>query len=329
MTSRMLEIREVDVHDDGVLMAWYTAVREGGSAGRTAPLIFTYASLAASFRDPGPNTRRLPVAAVEDGATVGALLIDMPLREDRDTAAVQIHVPPAERGRGVGAALWAWALDRTAGEGRPITNAEVDIPSGRTPASWPGARFAERHGFRSVHVEDHFVRPLPAPVPAAPVPAGYRLSVWAGRCPDDRLADLAAMQTTMAQDVPSGAATHEAAVWDADRVRTSDDRLAVGYLSLVALLRTTGGEAAGYTQILVPRDDPDNALQEDTFVARAHRGRRLAAVLKSANLAQLAEHRGSRRFLHTWTADDNPVMRRVNEAYGFRVVERTHMYERS
>ena len=180
-----------------------------------------------------------------------------------------------------------------------------------------------------MHVEDHFVRSLPAEVPPAPLPHGYELISWAGLCPADRLADLAAMHTTMSQDVPTGEATHETAVWDADRVRVSDERLAAGYVSLVSLVRTTDGEPAGYTQILVPREDPDNALQEDTFVAREHRGKRLSAVLKSANLTQLAGHRGSRRFLHTWTGEDNAVMLKVNRAYGFQPVERTHTYELS
>ncbi|MBM2618662.1 hypothetical protein JIG36_24190 [Actinoplanes sp. LDG1-06] len=325
----MLEINEVDVHDDAALRAWHDAVREGESAGRAAPMVFTYASMAASFRNPGPNTRRLPVAAVEAGATVGALLIDMPLREDLTTAVVEINVPPAHRERGVGEALWQWADARTAVEGRPVLSVEINVPAGQTPVTWPGSRFAERHGFRCVHAEDHFVRTLPAPVPDVPLPAGYELFTWAGRCPDDRVEDFAAMRTTMSQDVPAGERTHDTVVWDAERIRVGDERVAAGYLSVVSLLRTPEGDPAGYTQILVPHEDPENALQEDTFVARAHRGRRLAGVLKSANLIQLEEHRGQRRFLHTWTAGDNPAMQRVNEAYGFRVVEQTFTYERS
>ncbi|MBB4692646.1 GNAT family N-acetyltransferase [Paractinoplanes abujensis] len=324
----MLEIREVDVHDDAALKAWHAAVREGESADRVAPLVFTYESMAASFRKPGATMRRLPVAAVRGDETVGALLIDLPLREDTHTAVVEINVPPARRGQGVGEALWQWSQARTAVEGRSVLSVEVNVPAGRTPADWAGARFAERRGFSSVHVENHFVRSLPAPVPPAAVPEGYELVSWAGRVPGDQLASLAAMRTTMSQDVPSGDAEHETTVWDADRVRVNDERMATGYLSLVSLVRTTEGEPAGYTQILVPRDDPDNALQEDTFVARKHRGRRLSAGLKSANLELLAVHAGSRRFLHTWTGEDNTAMLRVNRAYGFQPVERTHTYQR-
>jgi GNAT superfamily N-acetyltransferase len=98
---------------------------------------------------------------------------------------------------------------------------------------------------------------------------------------------------------------------------------------VVSLARTPHGEAAGYTLAYVPRADPDNVLQDDTFVARAHRGRRLSAALKAANLSRLEEHRGGRRWMHTWTAGANPAMQAVNARFGFRIVERTHEYELS
>ena len=132
----------------------------------------------------------------------------------------------------------------------------------------------------------------------------------------------------MSVDVPAGAMTHETAHWDAERVRVDEQRLARHHLSLVSLARTATGEPAGYSQILIAHDDPANALQDDTFVARGHRGHRLSALLKAANLEQLERHRADRRFLHTWTSAQNPAMRKVNAGFGFRVVEQTHVYER-
>jgi GNAT superfamily N-acetyltransferase len=132
----------------------------------------------------------------------------------------------------------------------------------------------------------------------------------------------------MSEDVPTGEATHETAVWDIDRVRTGQERTAKVWLSLMCLIRTVDGEPAGYTQILLSHDDPANALQEDTFVARAHRGKRLSAVLKAANLKQLTEHGPGRRWLHTWTSEENPAMQKVNAEFGFVAVEQTHIFER-
>jgi GNAT superfamily N-acetyltransferase len=70
-------------------------------------------------------------------------------------------------------------------------------------------------------------------------------------------------------------------------------------------------------------------LQDDTFVAAAHRGRGLSSALKAANLRRLEEQRGGRRWMHTWTAGTNAAMQAVNARFGFRAVEQTHEYELS
>lgn len=323
----MVEAREVDPQDEAGLSAWYAALRAGATAGRAAPLIATYGSMAVSFRQPGPRVRRLPVAAVDGDRTVGALLLDLPQTENLSIAHVEIAVPPAERGRGVGAALWEWTRQRAAAAGRTVLQSEIHVPAGETVETWPGARFAAARGFTSRHVEDHLVLDLPAATPPLAVPGGYELVTWAGPCPPERVDDLAAMRTAMARDVPAGEMIREPPAWDADQVRTAEERMARSYLSLVAMLRSAAGEPSGYTNILLPRDEPDDAFQDDTFVATAHRRRGLATVLKTANLAQLHQHAACR--LHTWTAPDNAPMQATNARFGFGAVERTHTYELS
>jgi GNAT superfamily N-acetyltransferase len=324
----MIEVREVDPADEAGFSGWYAALRDGAVAGRDAPLVSPYGALAASLRSPGPSLRRIPVAAVSGGETVGALLFELPLVEDLSTAMIEVDVPPAWRGRGVGSALWEWASLRAAAEERTVLQSEIHVPVGHTVGSWPGSRFAGRLGFVSRHVEDHLVLRLPAAVPEAAVPEGYGVVGWVGACPESLVASYAAMRTVMAQDVPVGELTREAARWDVARVRTVEARLARSYVSLVSLV-SAAGEPAGYTELLVSLDDPDNVIQDDTFVARARRGRRLAAVLKAANLRALAEYGGKPAWVHTWTGADNAAMRAVNDAFGFTVVERTHNYERA
>jgi hypothetical protein len=47
-------------------------------------------------------------------------------------------------------------------------------------------------------------------------------------------------------------------------------------------------------------------------------------------LRQLERHRGGRRrWLHTWTADNNSAMQAVNARFGFRAVEKLHEVEKS
>lgn len=88
----------------------------------------------------------------------------------------------------------------------------------------------------------------------------------------------------------------------------------------------------GYSTLLVPRTDPHHAYQDDTLVLRAHRGHNLGAALKVANLRALerlpVEDHAARRWLHTYTEQDNAAMQAVNAGFGFRRAEVLHEYER-
>ncbi|CAN5274034.1 hypothetical protein BH24ACT12_BH24ACT12_05070 [soil metagenome] len=116
----MTRILEVDPRDDGALRAWYDVLHAGAIADRTAPIVSTYPAMAYSLRYPGATLRRLAVAADEGGQSVGALLFELPLKEALATVAVEIDVPPPHRRRGLGSALWAWALERAERENRTI-----------------------------------------------------------------------------------------------------------------------------------------------------------------------------------------------------------------
>jgi len=323
-----LDIAVVDPQDEPALRAWYDALRAGACADRTAALISSYRAMAAMLRGPVHTWQRTAVAAVRAGATVGAMLVDVPVRENLTTASVEVAVPPEHRRQGVARALWGVAVEMLAGEDRTVVQTEVHVPAGHTPQTWPGALFAERLGARVENVEDHFVLPLPAAAPARR-PAGdeHQVVSWEGRCPERFIEAYASMRTAMTGDVPTGGLLREASVWDADRVRTSESRLIEQYVVLVSMALTAHGEPAGYTLAFLDRGDPDNALQDDTFVRPEHRGHGLGMRLKLANLPQVEAHRGDRRWLHTWTATDNTPMQRVNVAFGFRLVERTHEYE--
>jgi len=325
--DRHLEIAAVDPHDEAALRAWYDALHAGATADRTAPLISSYPAMAAMLRGPVHTWQRTAVAAVRGGATVGAVLVDVPVRENLTTASVEVAVPPGHRRQGIGRALWDRAAELLAQEGRTVVQTEVHLPAGHTPQTWPGARFAERLGARVENVEDHLVLALPAAPAAAPAGSAHQVVSWAGRTPERFVQAYAAMRTAMTGDVPTGGLTRDAAVWDADRVRTSEGRLIEQYVVLVSMALAGDDEPAGYTLAFLDRGDLDNALQDDTFVRPEHRGHGLGLRLKLANLAQLERHRGDRRRLHTWTASDNAPMQQVNARFGFRLVERTHEYE--
>ncbi len=325
-----LGVAAVDPHDDDALRAWYSAIDAGARADRDSPLVSTYAAFTFTMRSPGPRRRRLPFAAYDgSGRVLGAMLVELPLTSDQDTVEVEIEVPPAHRRRGVGRALWDHAAALAGEQDRTIAQTEVHVPTGHTPETWPGSRFAASLGFASQLVEDHLVLDLPAGATTGPVPDGYRLTQWVGPCPEDRVEAYAALQTAMNADVPTGGLTREVVQVTAEMTRTSEARLAESYLSVVTVAETAAGEPVGYTLVLAPHEDPTHLVQDDTLVLRGHRGHRLGVALKQANLAQLAAHCPGARHVHTWVAETNTAMQATNARLGFRAVEKLHELERA
>lgn len=333
----MATIERVDPHDDAALSAWYRALRAGASAGRGSPLVAAYEELRSSLREPGSEAQRSAWAAVDGGAVVGSLLFALHGRENPELADVDVNVPAEHRGKGYGGALLAHAERLARQGGRRVLLAEAFVPSACAPEEHPGAGFALRRGFRSVHREDHLVLELPVPEEhlrgfverTRDRRPGYHLSTWSGGCPDGEVAAVAAMRTEMERAVPQGDLEGEPRVWDVARVRAVEARTRrQGYASIASMARGPGGEPAGYSQLFVPAHNPGEVYQDDTVVLEAHRGRGLGEALKALNLLRLqAEHPGRSR-VHTWTAEVNTSMWEINRRFGFRPVEVAHRLQK-
>ncbi|WP_145808884.1 NUDIX domain-containing protein [Kribbella amoyensis] len=326
----MITAREVDPFDDDLFGRWYAAFRAGAGYERPDALLVTREALTYSLRNPGEAKRRIPVGAFDGDRLVGAMLFEYRLLDNLDSVEVEIDVPPADRRRGAGTVLWRWASARARSLGRTVIQTEQGVPS----EPWPGAVFAAGLGFTVEHVEDHLVVPLPYDEArlerlrsSVGELDGYRLTSWAGPCPEEHLQEYADLHTAMDQDVPTGGMTWNPAPWTVDRMRTNEERMAASYLTLVTMAHTLDGTPAGYTQLHLMPSDPDNAMQSDTLVLRDHRGHRLGVHLKLANLDQLAKHRSTQVRLHTWTAKSIAAMRRINDQFGFVPVEENRELE--
>ncbi|MET9275830.1 bifunctional GNAT family N-acetyltransferase/NUDIX hydrolase [Kribbella sp. NPDC003557] len=320
----MISLREIDPADLALFDEWYDAFRAGAVAGREAALVTGREALGYSLRNPSPLKQRIAVGAFEDDRVLATMLFEYRLNDNLDTVEVEIDVPPAHRRRGIGTALWQWATTRAAQLGRTIVQAEVAVPA----AGSPGSAFAQRLGFQVEHVEEHLVVPLPYDDllleqlrSDAGRLDGYRLTSWAGLCPPEHQQAYADLHTAMDLDVPTGGMTREVVPWTVEKLEASEARIDRSYLALVTMAHTLDGAPAGYTLIYLSRGDTENAQQDDTLVLREHRGHNLGTFLKLANLEQLAKHRSTQRFLHTWTALTNTPMRKVNARFGFRAVE--------
>ena len=324
-----MDVSDVDPRG-GDLADWHAvhvaALRAGRPDDAVPPVEEVRAGALAGLpeRDPSELVRLL--LARQDGAPVGALRVELPLRDNQHLVWAEAHVLPAARRRGVGTRLLEAAEAAARQAGRTLVTTDLDEPPAVVGRS-PGRAFLTRHGFACALTEVR--RDLSLPVPpqrladlergARAHAAGYRLVSWADRCPDELVEQRAALGRVMSLDVPLGTLDWHEEAWDAARVREREALLTEQGRSLItaAALHEATGTLVAYTELAVRPAAPGLVEQWDTLVVRAHRGHRLGLLVKVAALRRLAaEHPGARR-VATTNADTNSWMIAVNEALGF------------
>ncbi|MET9520049.1 GNAT family N-acetyltransferase [Streptomyces sp. NPDC002994] len=222
-------------------------------------------------------------------------------------------VRPEARRRGVGGALWEAVRAELAADGRTSVATELELGGA-------GEKFAAARGFENVLPITWYVQDTSLPRPDGELPTGYTFTTWEGVVPD-HLADASATAHGAMDDAPSGDMDEAPPVWNADKVRAAAQVILDrgGVMLTVAAVDSRGGEdtVAAYTE-LVLRDPSDvRALQYDTVVVPAHRGRGLGRAVKLRMLRTLAQQQPHVRWIGTTVADENRPMLAVNEALGY------------
>jgi GNAT superfamily N-acetyltransferase len=154
--------------------------------------------------------------------------------------------------------------------------------------------------------------------------AEYSLIQWEGPAPAEILDDLVVLHSRMTIDAPLEDLDWEPENWTAERYREREQRVvANGQVCLCAVARhDPSGQIVALTDIGLTTGLPEIAYQWATIVLPSHRGHRLGMLVKLANLAYLRSSRPRVRMLNTWNAAINGHMVDINEAIGFRAVER-------
>lgn len=322
----------IDPHDATAFSAWYEAYRTAWLAGRENGAVISHDVLRDGVTADRDDVAFQLYAAGEGDRVVGTLMLKLPLTENREHAEVTVTVVPDRRGRGLGARLLAEADRVLAREGRTIAVTEVPLPPGQAREVWPGSRFALRHGFEVGLEEECLTLDLPVDpellAGLRPDTGGYRIRGWAGACPDELVGAYARLRTVMQRDMPSGDMAAAPEVWDVERVRALEKRLAdSGTDTLLSVVESPSGELAGFTCLLLPAGE-DAVYQEDTLVVGEHRGNRLGLALKVHNLERLASGFPGRPYVRTWNAVGNSHMLGINLALGFEVDERFLEFQR-
>lgn len=284
------------------------------------------------LRHPWPGNSWHHAIAYLDGVPAGYLEIGLPELDNRDNAEVELAVHPDHRRRGVGRALFEYAMGviRDLGRKRVAGMAMEALPGGvaRDPA---GGAFAEAMGAKpalhevrrrlDVTTLDHAA--LDAMLAAARAKStGYTLVLWQGSTPDDLIDDVAYLDGRLLSDAPMGDLEWEAENIDAARIRANESvKAARGRRQYSAGARhDESGRLVAFTTI-DSGDVPWHAFQQITLVEPNHRGHRLGALVKVENLRHAMAHEPEVRAIDTWNAGVNDHMISINEAMGFRPVE--------
>lgn len=148
----------------------------------------------------------------------------------------------------------------------------------------------------------------------------YELLHWTDACPGEYADQPAVLMSRMSTDSPTGGLSHDEETWDVARVRHVEDTWKqAGMASLVAGARhRSSGELAAYSVLQVSAAKPWMANQDDTLVARHHRGRRLGMLVKILNVRRLLAGYPAVERITTFNAAENHHMLSINLALGFR-----------
>ncbi len=281
----------------------------------------------ALLHQPGLRSHVLGVARV-GSAIAGCFQVRMPLKENLDSADLEVWVDPVWRRRGVGRLLLSVAEDAARAHGRTSLSGTSEAPLG-SPERPRQERFARAAGYEPAFEEARRALDLPVDAgrldaldeEASELSSGYRLVGWTGPCPAEWEAARLEFARAMSTDAPHGEVELEPEQWDVERLRHFEqvtEAMDRDTLATAAVAPT--GRLAGFTEIGIPRQARSVAYQFDTIVLHPHRGHRLGLRMKVANVRRLQEQSPMTRRVVTSNATSNGPMVRVNERLGFHLV---------
>ncbi|HEY3574134.1 MAG TPA: GNAT family N-acetyltransferase [Arthrobacter sp.] len=281
-----------------------------------------------------------------DGRMVARSWVRLTQKENLQDAFVRVDVLNEFSGRGIGQALLRHAEALAEEDGRSTLQSFTEHPpgfdpddatgilkpgtgTGGVPAAARGVRFAVAAGYTLEQVTRFSALDMPPSDgvldtlerEAARIAGdGYEILGWTDRCPDEYVEQMAVLMSRMSTDTPAGALHYDAEVWDARRVRHLEDEWKrTGLESLVAAARhKASGELAAYSVLQHTDEKPWLAEQDDTLVAKAHRGHRLGMLVKVLNLRRLQQEHPELERVLTFNAAENDHMLAINVALGFR-----------
>ncbi|MDL9980009.1 GNAT family N-acetyltransferase [Microbacterium sp. ASV49] len=288
---------------------------------------------------PTPYVERLFWNVMWGGELVGRAGLDLPLEEGSRVGLWRVELLRAAWGRGIGTAAYEM-IERIAREhGRTVLQTAAEhphaegarIPSptgfGSIPHDW-AARFLQNRGYRLEQVVRVSALPLDDKTyarlaelcdEARAAADGYRVVSWTVPTPTEFVAGYGAMKAAMITDAPAAEMEYDEEEWDAARVAEHDRTYvdADRTMLVTAAQHIASGDLVAFNELVIGTDLSAATSQEDTLVARAHRGHRLGMLVKCAGLLAWRDIAPASPRVITYNAEENRPMLDINEAIGF------------
>ena len=290
---------------------------------------------------PNPDEERRAWLVDLDGRTVGRAVTILPSEESSRVAYLEVDLLREAWGQGLGTVALAELETDALASGRTVLQIWAEHPEAPgqrlTPPTGIGsiphdhvAHYLQARGYTLEQVEFKSALDLTrgdaerdALLRAAQSAAsGYRVVSWLGRTPAEFAAGYARLKAAMSTDAPSADLEIDEETWDAARIARADDRHdAAGTTILVTCAQHEAtGELVAFTELAIGPDRGSATGQEDTLVARAHRGHRLGVLIKAAALRQWHGIAPTSPRVLTWNAAENRHMLAINHTLGFETL---------
>lgn len=319
-----IDIRPLATEDEEELHRFHeVCVRAQTQDGRDWTREPRYDELLQQIREPSQVERTEHHVALDDGRVVGAAVQWFWLTDNTDKSWLDVLVDPAERRRGVGSALVEYGVEQARRAGRTQVTGEATCHLAEREDG-PVLRFARAHGFRMANME--ICRKLVLPVDeslldaiaadAAAYHGDYAVESFVHGVPDHLIDSFCALENRLAVEAPSGEFDWEEDSLTPEVLRDDLRKMTAVNRTRYTTVATRDGVVVALTDIIATKGEP-MAFQWSTIVDRVHRGHRLGAAIKAANLRLVRQGHPEVTEIHTQNAETNAHMVGINERLGF------------
>ena len=321
-----VDIEQIDPHNEVALRAWWEVGKAATAyrPGKPWPLWEqSRVGLPADNPERGINL----IGAIDGREMVGAGLLTRSLRENLHAVNAYAFVSPDRARQGIGRALVAELELIAAGDGRTTVQSEIYLPPGESGAPLAfatslGYAVANHESMKELTLTDYLAR-RETLAGAASAADGYRIITFDTVCPDEHLDSFGRLLGVLMSEVPLGELDLEDSEWTPERIRAAEHRVvAIGRHVHTAMAIGPDGEVAGVSDVRVDDTDQAHGQVGITIVDPAHRGHRLGLALKLATHDLAVRTYPDLVSLDTSNAEVNTHMNAVNEALGYRTIER-------